>query len=285
VQVVVTGPTAPLFDYAAEVADAKLDFVRTEKELDLTPAVFAPPAQGEPLKNLKVAGVQLVNEPDPKRNMRTFGSWHGGYTLALSAELSGSALDDSVTSEVETAIADDGSSLLPTNESVRQSLFPRLSHDRTVVLFEVHLKLPGKAVSGLKEVSGHLQYKVSDGTKEVDLGFEELKEGAKGAALGAKIESIEEDILKDGGQEMELALDTPSGTIKSVSLIADGKKTVLDQHFSMGDDDVYIVTLTSEHPIPAKGRLSVEMYDNVRTFEVPFKLQNISLLGGSAAEK
>jgi len=45
------------------------------------------------------------------------------------------------------------------------------------------------------------------------------------------------------------------------------------------------VTLTTERPIPAKGRLSVEMYDNVRTFEVPFKLQNISLLGGSAAGK
>ena len=232
-----------------------------------------------------MSGVQWVNEPDPKRNMRAFGKWHPGYTLALSAELSGSVLEDSVTSEVETAIADDGSSLLPTNESERQSRDQWLSNDRTVVLFEVALKLPGKAVSGLKEVSGHLRYKVSDGVKEVDLGFEELKEGAKGAALGAKIESIEEDILKDGGQEMELALDTPSGTIKSVSLIADGKKTVLDQHFSMGDDDVYIVTLTTERPIPAKGRLSVEMYDNVRTFEVPFKLQNISLLGGSAAGK
>jgi hypothetical protein len=36
---------------------------------------------------------------------------------------------------------------------------------------------------------------------------------------------------------------------------------------------------------PAKARLEVEVFDNVHTFEVPFKLENITLLGGSAAGK
>jgi hypothetical protein len=43
--------------------------------------------------------------------------------------------------------------------------------------------------------------------------------------------------------------------------------------------------LTSEHAYPAKGHLFVEMYDNLRTYKAPFKLQNISLLGSSAAGK
>ena len=284
VQAVVTGPFAPLFDYAAEVAAAKKDFANTAEVLGIRPAFFAPPAQGEPLKNLTVAGVQFVNETE-RKHLRAFRSWHAGYTLAVAAEFSGSVLDHTVEGEVETAIAEDGSSLLPEKDSDRKIRSTELSNDRTAVMFEVPLKLPPKGVSGFKEISGQLQYKVADGVKEVDLGITELEKGAKGTMLGARIVSIGEASKNGGAQELGLELNVPDDQIKSVALVADGEKTELDQDASFSSPDSCTLNLTSEHAYPAKGLLFVEMYDNLRTYKAPFKLQNISLLGGSAAGK
>jgi len=284
VQAVVTGPFAPLFDYAAEVAAAKKDFANTAEVLGIRPAFFAPPAQGEPLKNLTVAGVQFVNETE-RKHLRAFRSWHAGYTLAVAAEFSGSVLDHTVEGEVETAIAEDGSSLLPEKDSDRKIRSTELSNDRTAVMFEVPLKLPPKGVSGFKEISGQLQYKVADGVKEVDLGITELEKGAKGTMLGARIASIGEVSKNGGAQELELELNVPDDQIKSVALVADGEKTELDRDASFSFPDSCTLNLTSEHAYPAKGLLFVEMYDNLRTYKAPFKLQNISLLGGSAAGK
>jgi hypothetical protein len=43
------------------------------------------------------------------------------------------------------------------------------------------------------------------------------------------------------------------------------------------------LTIADEFPagLPANGRLVAEVYDQLQTFEAPFKLENISLLGAS----
>jgi hypothetical protein len=283
VAAVVSGAGAPIFDYAAEVAAAKVDFAKTEKELSISGASIAPAAQGEPLKNLRVAGVRLITESDSKQDLQPFQN-RAGYTLSLCGDFAGSVLAVTDKSQVERAIADDGSSLLE-EQGGEKIHFPRLSKDKTAVIFEVPLKLPGKDVTAIKELSGHLQYTVAGGTKEVDLGISELKDGAKGTEYGAQIGTIKEGWQKNGSQEMELKLKLDVEDIKSVTMVAGGNKTVLERSGYFGGGNSCTLTLSSKQAFPAEARLTAEVYDKIQTYEVPFKLENINLLGRSAGGK
>jgi hypothetical protein len=283
VQAVVSGPSPPLFNYAAEVAAAKLDFAKTEKELGISAASIAPAAQGEPLKNLRLAGVRLITESDSKQDLRPF-QYPVGYTVALCGDFAGSVLAVTDKSRVETAIADDGSSLLPEGQAGHRIDFPRLSKDKTAVVLEIPLRVPGKGVSGLKELSGHLQYTVAGGTKEVDLGIDTLQAGAKGTEYGAQVVSIKEGWQKNGSQEMELKLNLSADSVKSVTMIAGANKTVLEQNGYFSSGNSCTLTFSSKQTFPAQARLTAEVYDKLQTFEVPFKLENITLLGRPIAK-
>jgi hypothetical protein len=233
-----------------------------------------------------VGGVRLITEPDQKQDLdtRPFNN-SPGYTVALCGEFSGSVLAVTDKSSVETAIADDGSSLLPEDQWDRKIQFPKLSKDKTALEIEVPLRAPGKGVSGLKELSGHLQYTVAGGTKEVDLGIQELKKGATGTEFGARIESIGEGWQGSGSQEMELKLNLGMETVKSVTLVADGNKTVLERNGYFASGNSCTLTFSSKKAFPAQARLTAEVYDNIQTFEVPFKLENITLLGRATGGK
>ena len=205
VRATVSSLEAVQFNYDTELAAAKKEFAKIQKRLGTSPVTVAPPAKGGTLKGLKVVGVKLVSESDKKREIRPFND-DASYTLALLAELPGSVLAITDKSGLDTAIADDGSDLLQESEWKRRFSFPKLSADKAAALLEAELKAPGPGVKGLKELSGHLQYSVAGGTKEIDLGFTELTAKAKGTELGAQIESIEEGWKKDGSQQMQLKL-------------------------------------------------------------------------------
>jgi hypothetical protein len=278
VRAVIAKVSAPLFDYAAEVAAARKEFPRTEKELGLSAATIAPPAQGQPLKSVKVAGVRLVRDSNQKRNLRPF-NYDAGYSVALLVEFPGSVQAVTDGTRLEAAVADDGSSLLSDSDWDQKAHFPAISSDKSAAIMEFKLKVPGSGVKGLKELSGHVAYRVSGGTKDLDLGFAELKAGVTGAELGARIESIKEGWQKNGSQQMVLKLNLKPDDIKSLSLVVEGEKTPLTQNGYSGGGNSYTVTYESKAAFPAKARLVAEVYDQLQTFEAPFKLENISLLG------
>ena len=160
------------------------------------------------------------------------------------------------------------------SEWKRRFSSPNLSNDKAAVLFDVELKVPGVGVKGLKELSGHLQYNVASSTKEIDLGFTELTAMAKGTELGAQIESI-----FDNSIQMTLKLRIDKSALKAVFLVTGDDKTELKQNGYGGGGNSYTFTYQSKTAIPAKARLVAEIYDSLQTFDVPFKLENISLLG------
>lgn len=268
----------PLFDYAAEMAAAKVEFAKIKKQLGASPVEVAAPAKGGELKGIKVVGVRLVSESDKKREIRPF-NYDAGYTLVLLAELPGSVLAITDKSGLDTAVADDGSDLLQESEWKRRFSFPKLSKDKAAVLLEAELMAPGAGVRALKELSGHLQYKVAGGTKEIDLGIEELKADAKGTELGVQIKSIKEGWLKDGSQQMELKLKIEKEALKAMHLVVGDAKTELKQNGYGGAMGSYTYTYESKTVFPAKARLVAEVYDRLQTFDASFKLENISLLG------
>jgi hypothetical protein len=280
VHAVVTG-TTPLFNYGDELAAAQKDFAQVRKQLGMgtQATTVAPPAQGQPLKSLRVAGVRLVTETGKKNGSFRPFNWDSGYTLSLLAEFPGSILGFTDESTIDVAIGDDGSDLLPLRDWDRKIRFPQISDDKTQALFEAKLNLPGPNVKGIKEVSGKLQYTIASGSKQLDLGFEELKPKGKGTELGAEIESIEDGWKKDGSQRLQLKLKARKETIRSMSLVLDGVKTQLKENGYGGGGNNWSITYESNTAIPAKARLVAEVYDQIQTYDVPFKLENVSLLG------
>jgi hypothetical protein len=282
----------PLFDYAAEVAAAQTEYAQTKKALrvgssssssDDAEEVTAAPATGG-LKSVKVVGVRLVREADAQRGLRPFNE-EASYSVSLLVEFPGAVQSVSDETVLEAATADDGTDLLPDSDWNRKVHFPNLAKDKTAAILEFKLNLPGGGVKGLKELSGKVQYRVSGGTKEIDLGLDGLKEGATGTNLDAEIKSIKEGWQKNGSQEMSLHLKTNPDGLKSVSLVADGARTVLSQRGYGGGNGAYDFNYECKTNFPANGRIVAEVYDKVQTFEAPFKLENLTLLGISADGK
>jgi hypothetical protein len=280
VRAFITGGGAEKFDYATEVAAAKKEYAALQKKLgaDSDVTELAPPAQGGEFKSLKVGGVRWVFETDDKNDVRPL-NWSAGYTLSVVGEFSGSVTDVS-DGKVETALALDGSDLLPEDDWDRKINFPRLSKDRTKVVFEINLRPPGPEAKGFKEISGTLGYSVAGGTTNVDLGISEIKADATGTGLGASIVSIKPGFGNNGGQDIELKLHLePTELISLTAVGADGQETVLERRGYSGGNHQYNITFNAKTEIPASSRLVAKIYSQVEQFEIPFKLSNLTLLG------
>jgi hypothetical protein len=270
---------AAKFDYATEVAAAQTEFAALQKQLGMASVVeLAPPSQGGAFKSLKVGGVRWIFDSDDKNEVQPFGS-PAGYTLAVVGELPGSVMEMS-DGKVETALGSDGSNLLPEDEWDRKISSPRLSKDQSKVVFEVNLRPPGPGVKGFKEISGSLSYSVGEGSKDVNLGITEIKDGATGTALGASIESLKPGFGDDGSQDLELKLNLdPRDLISLTAIDAKGQKTVLQQNGYSGGNHQTTFTFAVKTALPANARLVAKVYAKVKNFEIPFKLSNLNLSG------
>ncbi len=285
VRAVIAASGAAKFDYAAEVAVARKEFAALQKKLDAadagsTATSDAPPAQGGDFKTLKVAGFRWVfpNGDKDEFEMRPFNE-SPGYALAVVGELPGAVLEVSE-GKVTSAIAADGSDILPEKEWDRKINHPRLAKDRTRVLFEVKVAAPGVDVKGFKEIAGTLEYTVGSGTTNVDLGITELRAGAQGTALGAAIKEIKPSFGNKGGQDLEVDLNlAPSELISMTLVAADGTETVLKSNGYGGYGRKFSMTFQSKTDFPVTGRLVAKLHAEVKHYEIPFKLTNLNLLG------
>lgn len=281
VQAAVSGLGDAAFDYEAELASAQEAFATLRQELGAGPVTIAAPAQSGELKSVRVVGVRFVREMEEGLGVRPF-SEEPGYTLSLLAELPGSVLSMTDECVLETAIADDGTDLLPESEWSRRISFPNLSENKTWVIFDARMTLPGPGVKDLRELTGRLQYTVATGTKEVDLGFAKLAAGTEGSELGAVIETIGAENGNDGPQSIELKLASQPDNLKALYLVSGKNKTELNRNGYSGYNDSYTYTYQSETGFPAKARLVAEVYAEMQTFNAPFKLENLTLLGEPA---
>ncbi len=278
VRATVTGAVKPLFNYKAEVTAAKKDSPKLFKELGAAAPIPVASAKGGNFKNLKVGGVRVVTVSDGKRDVRPF-NYDAGYTISLIGELPGAVLK--VTEgKLEKAIADNGDSLLPEREWNRKIHFPHLSKDKTTVVFEVKLTLPGENVKGLKEISGMLEYTVAGGSREVPLGITDFTAGAKGNEFGAVVKSVKESEWQKEKEVLALKLNLSSDSVKSMTFY-DGSKKKLDVsesgHGGFGNSTTF--QYTCEGKFPAKGSIVVEIFEKLEKYNIPFKIENISLMG------
>jgi len=278
VRAVFSGEMKPLFDFKAEVETAKKEYPEMLKKLGIEEKIAVEPADGSGLKSLKVGGVRLVKVFDMENDVRPF-HMEVGYTLALIGEFDGSVLKVDA-GQVEKAEADNGQNLLPENDWKRKISFPRLSKDKTCVLFEVKLNVPSEDVKYIKEISGHLEYTVASGTKELDLGIAKFEEGAQGKELSAQVKSVKDHPFQKGSQQLSLSLACDLDNIKEFRFLdKDGSQLEVAKrgHYSSGSNSQ--VNFSIKGSFPEEGKIVVVLYDNVKKYRIPFELTDITLTG------
>jgi hypothetical protein len=268
----------PLFDYAAEVKAAGPAYKKLLNSLGGAPPVPVTPAVGGGLKGVGVAGVRLVRLEDNERGLRAF-NWTRGYTLSLVAEFPGTVVR-AENGMVEKAVADNGEDLLPEDRWRRKTGFMNLSKDKTAVIFDVNMKVPGEGVKGIKELSGSFEYLVAEGSEETDLGISEFKKGAKGNRLGASITELEDSKWEEGSQQITVRFGLARHAVKSVVFYgADGTKLKTTTAGSSSSRNTCSLSYALKGAFPARGRIVAEIQKGLKRFKVPFRLENISLLG------
>lgn len=275
IQASTKGPLAPLFDYEAEAGKARQGMEALLAQFGAAAAAAAPPA-GAGFKSVQVAGVQWVHAADDERGIAPFSKGKPSFSMALIAELGGSALAVKE-GKLLKAVTDSGEDLLPKEEFEREIHFPRLSEDKTAVTFDLQLALPGPKASGLREVSGTLVYLVADKTIDVDLGIAEFKKGAQGKKHESSIEKVESG---DDGAEISLKVALGLDAIASIDFYDDkGAKLQSSRQGYSSSGDEAVIEFLVKGTLPKKGKIVAKLYDEPKTYEAPFKITNVDLLG------
>jgi hypothetical protein len=283
VRVVFDSTGKSLFDYDVEVAATKENYKKMLEESGL-PGETGPTIRIASEKLAKpgsttVVGVRLVKYTDTDRGIRPF-NYDKGYTLSLVSELPGPAIEASK-GYVEEAVTDTGQSLLPTKEWDRKIHWPKLTDDKKAIVFDVKLLVPDKDVSKLEEVSGEVGYLTAGSVKELDLGLMDFKEGAKSGVEGFSVNSIEIEEWDKEHTVMELKVNLSEGSLKSTRFYDEnGKKFEVTRSGSSSSNDRLLeVGFRTKGKFPPRGRIVMEVHEELTEHRVPFKLTNISLTG------
>lgn len=268
---------APAFDYAAEVATARKETEKVRESLGLgsVAPVLAPPSEGGAL-NARVVGTRRIVVSDGlPAELRPFGFQRSELSLAVLLEFTNRVLEIPGLS-MEPILTDDGATLLPAHR--KTGFFCKLSDDGTRAIFELELPTPGPGVRQLRELSGTVEYLVSKGTRDVDLGFDNLRSGSKGTELGAEITGLKPG-TDDDETELELTLHLPEAAFISLALMINGTEHPLRKVSWGRIGSAHHFTFRSEVAVPGNGRLVALIHDQLDTIRAPFKIVNVPLSG------
>ncbi len=279
----------PLFDYAKEVAAARAADAALRKKLGAGagggapagpgPSVAAPKA-GAGFKKLWVKQVQHQPELDLPKDRGLFPA-RAGCQVQLIGELPGPVLKVE-NGAVERAVADTGADLLPATEFQRKTQGAYLTgKNKGFAQFTVGLAPLPAGARGLKEISGHITYVVGTGSKQVDLGEIEIKKGAEGKALGAKVRSINPGFKSF---DLQLKVDSPSAVRSFKFAGADGKQLDVNRSGYRGWKGKYTFSFRCKAAPPAKAKVTVELYEKTEKRKLPFSIRNLSLRGEPLAK-
>jgi hypothetical protein len=278
VRAVVKPDPMPLFSYVGEVAMAKAQMAAVFKMLGAVAAAPVAPAGSAVLKEVRVGGVRWVRVSDRDRDIRPFNQ-EAGYALSLLADLPGSVLKLSG-GALTKVVTDNGDDLLPAKEWDRRISFPDLSKDKTVAVLDLKLGPLPAATRGFREIAGYIAYLVGGQTRKVDAGFAELAVGARGKELGATVKSLKAGSGTRSAFALELQLNVRRDLVKAVEVLdASGQSCGATIGGHSGSDTLTTLTLNLAADVPKDGRIVVELFDDLKRFEAPFSLRDITLLG------
>ena len=269
---VTTSSVDSQFDYQAAVAEAEAGFGEMMASLAVEPPKeIVPPAAGGDFESVGVISTAYVTDGERAWSQE-------GATLSIAGKLPGAV----ITAEegvLKTAVADDGTDLLPAEEWDRELRVSLDSEDPTMVTFDVVTQLPPQGAEGFREVSGVIFYKSSSGPdEEVEL-FSGIEPNSESATYGARIMEIEPG-FSDGTENLTIEIGLPREEIAEVVFIDPSGSTleVSNTSTSWGGDST-TRTYTIEGTFPEDGKVAVKVRKDLKTYEIPFEITNIDLTG------
>jgi len=272
-EAVTTGKLAPLFDYDAEVADAKEHFASVAESLNLP----KPPELAPPMTNVRIAAAKLVREADSDRDLHPMGQNYPSFSFTVVGDLPGGAVK-AEEGRMDVAVTDAGDNLVPDDDWKRRISFPKLTSDRRSAFFDVELRLGDAPVEGFREIRGTLSVFASSGTEEVDLGLKKLEAGAEGTVCGAVIERFEPQ--DEERTVLDLKLQVSMEMIDGIRMVsAKGEEIPVSQQGYSSSGDECTLTYVVEGAIPKKVKLVARLAKNLQRLEVPFEIRDVDLLG------
>jgi hypothetical protein len=278
VRAVIVPGKKQLFDYAAEVAEARKSFTAMAKELGLADPPVAPvkPAVDGAPARIKVIGVGWrFEKAEPLSSF--FGGPSPGYTLSLRAELPGAVFGvDEV--EVTRAATLEGV-LLEGKGNARGAGWIASPQDlRTNVNFDIYLASLSAESKGLAEVSGVLKCSSAENLRTVELISGRLGAGAKGAEFGAHLDYVGQNAA--GSEKLVLRTSLEPQQLRSLKVINEASLTVsLDVRGTMNVGKEYTYTCVARRSIPRSGKLVADVMVGTQTLRIPFSVTNLTLLG------
>jgi hypothetical protein len=276
----------PLFDYAAEVAEARREFPDLARRLGLEgsvrePArVSTPPAvEGAPA-SVKVTGIQWNFAGDGRQGGQ-------GYTLSLAAELPGMVLSVNKVG-VNRAVTIEGANLLTPQRFSYGLSRSGLLKTLTNVNFTVQLDAPAVDSKGISELSGVLECTGAGTLRTMELIPAPLRDGTRGKEFGAQLDEVRAHV--SGGDRVVLRTRLAPEQLWSLQAVSDaGQSVSLERRGLMAIGEERVYTFTSARPIPRGGRLVAEVMTDApsgsRPLRIPFAVTNFTLLGQPLAAR
>jgi hypothetical protein len=271
------GPFQDMFNYSSEVDKAKAGYEAMLERIGLADLVPPKMATGGGFRSLRVVKVMLNNMEDP--DYMVFGT-DRVYQVSLLGELPGAVLNVKE-GTLERAVADNGSDLMPESDWERQ-IYASLSARKTHVLMDVKLKIPGPDVNGIREIAGHLQYEVSQKTRVYRSPLVDFVTNAQLGFLNSNLSRLLPSSWDGDGHEVYLQIGTIAESIKAIRLLDASDTPIETNMFSAsnaGTEKRCEAYFTVNKPLPKRGYVEVELYDDVQRFVIPFQIGNIDILG------
>jgi hypothetical protein len=279
-------PTTPKTDAKPAAANSASSVASAKEAMDV------PTSGPVELSMVTVAGVKIMwfNPGDwDVANGQPLAVFRPNYTLVLAGKFAGTVYN-ATRCRVEEAVTNTGEDLLEKkSQDFNLFLYRRdenyVKRKGLVFTAELSLPIPRKQATSIGELSGKVLYTVVGKSKMVNLGLTEFKAGAKGTAFGAEIESINNPNMGDE-KNLTLIVSNLPGAFGEFKFYDEGGATLVVQpSCSMSDDYSGTFSFNRKEGFPAKGRIEIEVYDDVKQFEAPFKLKDIPLVGKPAKPK
>ena len=255
----------PLFDYAKEVAAAQTAFaaLRAQTGADApdaaeeSVAAATAPAGNGTIKSVRVKSVDRSFPENEDDNANT--------TVNLSVSFDGAVTS---ISKVEITKLTDASGKAVADKDL--SCNGNLSQDKTSG--SISCALPSD-LADIGRMAGTLTYTVGSGSRTVDLGIIEIKKGAKGAALEAEVEQVENGWL-------HLKFKGDPATVKAVHVLTPNGQPYKVSDFQLNGWQGYCTkTLrpAAGDQWPEKLLFKVELFTTSKPFTAPWSVQDITL--------
>ena len=234
------------------------------------------------LKSVKLAGIQIVREADRNEKILPFRQ-EKGLRLALVAELD-EGVKEVIRAKFKKILTDTGQDFLSNEELKKLAQMPRLSKDKTKVVFETRsLELPDDKANMIKEISGFLEYTTAGQAGEIDFGMMNFSKGGKSQDGAISVDRMAESIRRKNTMEIWLKpnVEFLKGSIRGVKFYnASGEELrVKSEGLSWKDDKLLYLGFSTRGSFPSKGKIVFEVFDDMKKHRAEFKLEKISLDG------